>query len=54
VLDSWLALSGHGGSQTDHCRGASIEMLLIADSAVEVAVGFMLFGWKHNLNFLQL
>ena len=49
VLDSWLALPGYRRSQSDHRRGAGIEMLLVADGIVEIAVGFMLFGWKHQL-----
>ena len=52
VLDSWLALPGYCRSQSDHRRGAGIEMFLVADGIVEIAVGFMLFGWQHNLNFL--
>jgi hypothetical protein len=43
VLDSWLALSGHGGGQSDYRRGAGIEVLFVADGVVEVAISFMLF-----------
>jgi len=45
VFDSWLAFPGHGSSQAYHRCGARIEMLFVAHSVVEVAVGFMLFGW---------
>jgi hypothetical protein len=49
VRDSWLALPGYCRSQSDHRRGAGIEMLFVADDIVEIAVGFMLFGWQHQL-----
>ncbi len=49
VLDSWLTFPGQGRSQSDHCRGAGIEMFLVADDIVEIAVGFMLFGRQHRL-----
>jgi len=49
VHDSWLALPGYCRSQSDHCRGAGIELLFVANSIVEIAVGFMLFGWQHQL-----
>jgi hypothetical protein len=52
VLDSWLALPGHGCRQPDHRRGAGIELLLVAGGIIKVAVGFMLFGWQHLLSFL--
>ena len=52
VFDSWLTFPGHGRSQSDHCRGTGIEMLLVADDIVEVAVGCVLFWWKHNPNLL--
>jgi hypothetical protein len=48
VFDSWLTFPGHGRSQSDHCRSAGIEMLLVADDIVEITVGFMLFGWQHD------
>ena len=48
VLHSWLAFPGHGCSQTDHCCGAGIEMLFVTNAVVEVAVGFVLFGWQHD------
>jgi hypothetical protein len=47
VFDSWLAFPGHGGSQPYHSCGASIEMLLVANRVVEIAVGFVLFMWQH-------
>ena len=47
VHDSWLALPGNCRSQSDHCRGTGIEMFLVADGIVEIAVGFMWFGWQH-------
>jgi len=47
VFDSWLAFPGHGGSQPYHRCGARIELLFVANRVVEIAVGFMLFGWQH-------
>ena len=51
VLDSWLALPGYCRGQSDHRCGAGIKIFLVADGIVEIAVGFMLFVWQHNLNF---
>ena len=45
VFDSWLAFPGHGGSQAYHCCGAGIEMFFVTNRVVEIAVGFVLFGW---------
>ena len=49
VLDSWLALPGHGRGQSDHRRGAGIEVLRVTDGIVEVAVGFVLFEVQHAM-----
>ena len=51
VLDSWLALSGHGGRQPDHRSRPRIEVFRVADGIVEVTVGFMLFWGQHLLIF---
>lgn len=48
VLDSWLALPGHGSGQPDHGRSTAIEVFGVAHRVVEIAVGFMLFGGKHD------
>ncbi len=47
VLDSWLALPGYCRSESDHRRSAGVEVFLVADSIIEIAVGFMWFGWQH-------
>lgn len=48
VLDSWLALPGYGRGQTDHRHRAGIESFRLTDGIVKIAVGFMLFGRKHD------
>jgi hypothetical protein len=47
MLDSWLTLPGHGGSQPYHRCRTGIDVLFVANSVVEVTVGFMLFGGQH-------
>ncbi len=49
VLDSWLAFPGYRSGQPDHCCGTGIKVLFVADDIVEIAEGFMLFGWQHQL-----
>jgi hypothetical protein len=48
VLDSWLALSGHGSGQPNHRSGSSIKVLVVTDGVVEITVSFMLFLIQHH------
>jgi hypothetical protein len=47
VLDSWLAFPGHSRSQPDHCRRAGIEVLLVADDIIKMAISLVLFLREH-------
>jgi hypothetical protein len=47
MIDSWLALSGHGCRESDHCRCALIQVVAVTDRIIKSTVNFVLFVVQH-------